>query len=373
MDEMIRIPTVIYRGGTSKAVFLKENDLPRDAAQRDKIICAIFGSPDKRQIDGLGGADPLTSKLAIVGPSSRPDADIDYTFGQVSIDSPAIFYGGVCGNVSAAVGPYAIDEGFVRPTEPETKVRIHCTNNGRIIEAKVPVIGNRVKIGGDFAIDGVPGTAAKIELNWSDMVGANTGRLLPTGNATEVLDVEGVGKITVSIVDIANPGVFVRASDVGLKGTESPDEIDANQELLRKSEAITKVVMDKIKNIALLTYVAPSADYKNYVTGETVKADQVDFLVRMIFMGKLHKTFAASMINCCGTAAMIPGTVVNEIASPGLTARGTVRMGHPSGSAELEGVEIVETSEGIEVKKIIVYRTARRLMEGYAFVKKEAI
>jgi 2-methylaconitate cis-trans-isomerase PrpF len=370
MDEMIRIPTVIYRGGTSKAVFLKENDLPGDVKERDKVICAIFGSPDKRQIDGLGGADPLTSKLAIIGPSSRPDADVNYTFGQVSIDSPAILYGGVCGNVSAAVGPYAIDEGFVRPTEPETKVRIHCTNNGRIIEASVPVIGNKVRIGGDFSIDGVPGTGAKIELNWSDMVGANTGRLLPTGNVTDVLDVEGVGKITVSIVDVANPGVFVRASDVGLKGTESPDEIDANLELLKKSEAITKVVMERIKNIALLTYVAPSADYKNFVTGETVKADQVDFLVRLIFMGKLHKTFAASMINCCGTAAMIPGTVVNQVAKPGLSAKGMVCMGHPSGSAELEGVEIAETSAGIEVKKIIVNRTARRLMEGHAFVKK---
>jgi methylitaconate Delta-isomerase len=373
MDEMIRIPTVIYRGGTSKAVFLKENDLPRDTVLRDKVICAIFGSPDKRQIDGLGGADPLTSKLAIVGPSSRPDADINYTFGQVSIDSSVILYGAVCGNVSAAVGPYAIDEGFVRPTEPETIVRIHCTNNGRIIEAKVPVIGNQVKVSGDFAIDGVPGTAAKIELNWSDMVGANTGRLLPTGNAKDILDVEGVGKITVSIVDVANPGVFVKASDIGLKGTESPDEIDSDAELLKKSEAITKAAMDKIKNFALLTYVAPSMNYTNYVTGRTVTADQVDFLVRMIFMGKLHKTFAASMINCCGTAAMIPGTVVNEIASPGLTTRGTVRMGHPSGSADLEGIEIVETSSGIEVKKIIVYRTARRLMEGYAFVKKEAL
>ncbi|HPR53721.1 MAG TPA: PrpF domain-containing protein [Deltaproteobacteria bacterium] len=371
MDEMIRIPTVIYRGGTSKAVFLKENDLPGDAKIRDKVICAIFGSPDKRQIDGLGGADPLTSKLAIIGPPSRPDADVDYTFGQVSIDSTVILYGAVCGNVSAAVGPYAIDEGYVRPTEPETKVRIHCTNNGRIIEATVPVIGNRVRVHGDFAIDGVPGTGARIELNWSDMVGANTGRLLPTGNAQDILDVEGVGKVTMSIVDVANPGIFIRASDVGLKGTESPEEIDANQELLRKSDAITRVVMDKIKNIALLTYVAPPADYVKYGTGETLKADQVDLLVRMIFMGKLHKTFAASMINCCGTAAMVPGTLVNEVASPGLTERGMVRMGHPSGSAELEGVEIRETPAGIEVKKIIVYRTARRLMEGYSFVKKE--
>jgi hypothetical protein len=373
MEEMIRIPTVLYRGGTSKAVFLKENDLPKDAARRDRIICAIFGSPDKRQIDGLGGADLLTSKLAIIGPSSRPDADIDYTFGQVSIDSPTIYYGAVCGNVSAAVGPYAIDEGFVRATEPLTAVRIHCTNNKRIIEAKVPVEGNRVRVGGDFAIDGVPGTGARIELNWSDMVGANTGKLLPTGNAKDILDVEGIGSVTVSIIDVGNPGVFVNAADMGLAGTESPDVIDADAELLKKSDAIARAAMAKINNLALLTYVAPSTEYKNYVTGETVSAGRSDFLVRMIFLGKTHKTFAASMINCCGTAAMIPGTVVNEAAVPGLVNRSSVRMGHPSGIAELEGIEIVKNGSDIDVRKILVYRTARRLMEGYSFVRSDAL
>lgn len=373
MEEMIRIPTVIYRGGTSKAIFLKENDLPQDKEKRDKLINAIFGSPDKRQIDGLGGADMLTSKLAIIGPPSRPDSDIDYTFGQVSIDSTLIHYGAVCGNVSAAVGPFAIDEGFVRAVEPETKVRIHCTNNKRIIEALVPVLGNQVKVGGEFSIDGVPGNGARIGLNWSDMIGANTGALLPTGNVKDILEVKGLGKITVSIVDVGNTGVFVKASDLGLKGTESPNEIDANVQLLKLSEAIAKAAADKVGNIALLTYVAPSTKYTNYVTGEDVKADQADFLVRMILLGKTHKTFAASMINCCGTAAVIPGTVVNEVAVPDLKRNKRVRMGHPSGIAELEGIEIQETDGGIKVNKIIVYRTARRLMEGYAFVKRNVL
>jgi len=239
--------------------------------------------------------------------------------------------------------------------------------------AEVPVAGNRVKVSGDFAIDGVPGTGAKIVLNWSDMVGANTGALLPTGNAKDVLDVEGVGKITASIVDVGNPGVFVMASDMGLKGTESPDEIDADEELLKKSDAIARAAIAKINKFALLTYVAPSTEYKNYVTGETVKSDQSDFLVRMIFLGKTHKTFAASMINCCGTAAMIPGTVVNDAAVPDLVKRDCVRMGHPSGIADLEGIEIVNTQSGIDVKKILVYRTARRLMEGYAFVRSDVL
>jgi 2-methylaconitate cis-trans-isomerase PrpF len=373
MNEMIRIPTVIYRGGTSKAIFLKENDLPPDVKQRDKTICAIFGSPDKRQIDGLGGADPLTSKVALIGPASRADADIDYTFGQVDINSSGIFYGAVCGNVSAAVGPFAIDEGYVRPQEPQTVVRIHCTNNGRILEATVPVVGDGVKVDGDFSIDGVPGTGAKIELNWSDLVGANTGHLLPTGNVQDTLDVEGVGQIKVSLVDVANPGVFVNASDVGLTGAESPDEIDANAELLKKSEAINQAAMKKINKFTLLTYVAPSRDYTNFLTGQTVKGDQVDFLVRMIFGKITHKTFAGSMTNCCGTAAMIPGTVVNLVARPDLKTRSRVRMGHPSGWADLEGIDIRESETGIEVKKIIVCRTARRLMEGYAFVKREVL
>ena len=373
MDEMVRVPVVIYRGGTSKAVFLKENDIPKDTQARDRLVCAIFGSPDKRQIDGLGGADPLTSKLAIIGPPSHPNADIDYTFGQVTIEYPSVYYGAVCGNISAAVGPYAIDEGFVRAEDPVTTVRIHCTNNGRIIEAKVPVQGKNVKIGGDFAIDGVPGTGAKIELNWADTAGANTGSLLPTGNPWDVLEVEGIGKIPATIVDVGNPGVFVKAVDVGLKGIESPDEIDANAELLKKSDAIVTAAMKKINNIALLTYVAPSADYTNYVTGEVVEADQADFLVRMIFMGKTHKTFAASQINCCGTAAMIPGTVVNEVAALGIKNRTTVRMGHPSGIADLEYIEVDETSEVIKVSKLSVFRTARRLMEGYVFVKQDLL
>jgi 2-methylaconitate cis-trans-isomerase PrpF len=374
MGEMKRIPTVIYRGGTSKGIFLKENDLPKDPATRDAVICAIFGSPDKRQIDGLGGADVLTSKLAIIGPPSRPDADIDYTFGQVSVDAPSIYYGALCGNISAAVGPYAIDEGFVRPEEPFTTIRIHATNNGRMIEARVPVQGNRVQVGGDYSIDGVPGTGAKIELNWADTAGANTGSLLPTGNVKDVLEVEGVGSITASIVDVGNPGVFVNAADMGLKGTETADDLDSDSELIQKSEAITKAAMEKINNIALLTYVAPSANYMSS-TGDEVTTNQIDYLVRMIFLGKTHKTYAVSQINCCGTAALIPGTVVHDVTAPGLKDRGGVRMGHPAGIAELEGLEVEDSDDpgGVRVKKLVVYRTARRLMEGYAFVMKDVL
>lgn len=368
MEEMFRIPVVIYRGGTSKAIFVKENDLPPDQTNRDSLICKIFGSPDKRQIDGLGGADPLTSKLAIIGPPSRPDADVDYTFGQVDIQSDSVLLIGVCGNISAAVGPYAIEEGFVRPEKPITKVRIHSRNNGRIIEAHVPVLDNQVRVKGDFAIDGVPGTGAKIELNWADSVGANTGALLPTGNAQDKLDISGLGSVSVSIVDVGNPGVFVKAEDLGLRGTERPDDVDPNKELIEKCNAIAAEAGSKIGSFALLTYVAPPAGYINYETGNEVKPEDVDFLVRMIFMGKMHKTYAASQITCCGAAAMIPGTVVNEVASASTKNEGRVRMGHPAGIAELETTMEVKGTE-VVFPRIVVNSTARRLMEGYAFVK----
>jgi methylitaconate Delta-isomerase len=372
MEEMVRIPVVIYRGGTSKAIFLKENVLPTDPKHRDRLICALFGSPDKRQIDGLGGADPLTSKLAVIGPPTKPGTDVDYTIGQVDILSPRVDYSAVCGNISAAVGPYAIDEGFVSPAEPITKVRIHCKNVGRVIEAYVPVEDKRVKVTGNYSVDGVPGTGAKIDLNWADMVGANTGALLPTGKARENLDVPGVGSISVSIVDVGNPGVFVRAETMGLHGTERPEDIDQDLNLIQKSEAIAEEAGKRIGTPALLTYVSPAASYVNHVTGEEIPPGHCDLLVRMIFMGKMHKTYSASQINCCGAAALIPGTVVHEVASPGLVARGRVRLGHPAGTAELEAV--LDNAGGKHAfSRIVVARTARRLMEGYAFVRQDLL
>jgi hypothetical protein len=370
--EMIRVPVVIYRGGTSKGIFVKEYDLPRDEKMRDRVICALFGSPDKRQIDGLGGADPLTSKLAIIGPPSRPDADVDYTFAQVDINSPTVYFGAVCGNITAGVGPYAIEEGLVRPEDGETRIRIHATNIGRIIEARVPTPGRAVQVTGDFAIDGVPGTGPRIELNWADTAGANTGEVLPTGNPVDLLIVEGLGEIEASIVDVGNTGVFVRAGDLGMKGTETPEEVDANIELIRRCDAITTAATQKIGKLTLATYVAPPADYTDHITGRVVEAGQSDVLVRMIFMGKLHKTYAASLTNCCGTAAMIPGTLVNEAASPSISAEGRVRLGHPGGIAEVE-VTVKEKAGRLEFPRISVCRTARRIMEGYAFIKREAV
>jgi methylitaconate Delta-isomerase len=372
MDEMIRVPVVIYRGGTSKGIFIKENELPADAALRDHLICAIFGSPDKRQIDGLGGADPLTSKVAIIGPPSRPDADVDYLFGQVDILARRIIYGGVCGNISSAVGPYAIDEGFVRGVEPLTEVRIHCVTKGRILVSHVPVQDKKVKVGGDYSIDGVPGTGARIEMNWASLAGANTGSVLPTGNPQDTLDVPGVGSITVSVVDVGNAGVFVRAEDLGLVGTERPADLDPHIDIIRKCEKIAEAVKQKVGTRVHLTYVAAPASYENHLTGQQVQPGQVDFLARMIYMGKMHKTYAASQIACCGAAAKIPGTLVNEAVSFSGHNAEEVRIGHPAGIA-LSQVALEKKSDQIAFSRIIVGRTARRLMEGYVYVKRETV
>src|SRR4030042_38499 len=208
----------IMRGGTSKAIFLLKNDLPANEELRDRIIRRIFGAPDVREIDGLGGAAPLTSKVAIIGPPTRKDCDIDYRFGQVNMVEPMIDYVGNCGNISSAVGPFAVDEGLVKAVEPVTTVRIHQVNTNRVIVAHVPVKNKKAEVEGNHVILGVPGTGAKIVLDFADSAGSVTDKLLPTGNVTDVLHVEGEGDIEVSLVDAANPLVFIRVKDEGIGG-----------------------------------------------------------------------------------------------------------------------------------------------------------
>lgn len=379
MSDVFRVPTVIMRGGTSKGIFLKENDLPKDKEIRDKIILAIFGSPDVRQIDGLAGADSLTSKLAIIGPPSRPDADVDYTFGQVSITDNVIDYSGNCGNISSAVGPFAIDESIVRAVEPETVVRIHNTNTGKILYANVLVKDGKARVSGDCKIDGVPGTSSPIVMNFAATAGAATGKLLPTGNPVDVIETSK-GPIEASMVDCANPCVFVRAGDVNMLGTETPAEIDGNPELLALLEEIRAkacVIMGKAKTeeeaskfspaFPMVAFVTEAADYIDFTTGNTVRKEDVDLVSRMMFMQKLHKTYPGTGTACTGAAAKIPGTIVNQVI-PHIDSIETVRIGHPAGVIPVAA----EVKDG-QVLKAGIYRTARRLMEGYAFVETKRI
>ena len=401
--EMEMLRCAIVRGGTSKGVFIIMNEYPKDPAKRDAVILAVYGSPDVRQIDGLGGADVLTSKHAIISRSSRPDADVDYTFAQVSFESAFVDYGGNCGNISSAVGPFAIDEGLVEAVEPITTVRIRMTNSDRILVAEVPVKGGKAMVDGDFAIDGVPGTGAKIAMDWSDVVGSITGKLLPTGKAKDTIEVDDVvggitGKLmptgnpkdtietdgikyTVSIVDAGNPVVFVHAASLNMKGTESPNEIESNKPLMETIEkirgraAVMCGMVEKPEDaktvspyVPFFFIVSPPADYKT-INGTIVKAEEIDLVARALFMLKAHKAIQVSGSLCTGAAARVPGTIVGDVLREGARTRSTINIGHPSGTFPVEAE--AETVDGqVKIKRLRVFRTVRRTMEGYVYVRK---
>lgn len=374
MNEMKSYRCTIMRGGTSKGIFIKKNELPANPALRDHVICKIFGSPDVRQIDGLGGADVLTSKLAIIAPSTRPDADVDYTFGQVSFEKEFVDYGGNCGNISSAVGPFAIDEGMVSAMEPITTVRIHLTNSGKLLTAYVPVKDGKALVKGTCAIDGVPGTGARIDMDWSDTVGSCCGKLLPTGSPKTVLQANGRCYET-SLVDMGNPLVFIRAQDLGMLGTETPDEIVSNAPLMATIEAIRcqaavkfglvdrpEAATEQSPYSPFFAIISPSADYTalNHVH---IEKNQVDFVSRLLFMQKPHKAYPITGTVCTTAAARIPGTIVWDAIPAELRSKDTVRIGHPSGVIEAG----ITTEEG-QIKQVKVYRTARRIMDGYVYV-----
>jgi methylitaconate Delta-isomerase len=379
MNKAERIPCVIMRGGTSKGIFIKANDLPADAVKRDNTILAIFGSPDVRQIDGLAGADPLTSKLAIIGPSSHPGADVDYTFGQVSIDRPVIDYSGNCGNISSAVGPFAIDEGIMAISEPITTVKIHNTNTGKILVAEVPVHNGHAQVTGDCRIAGVPGTGARIMMDFSGTAGSVTGKLLPTGNVVDRIDV-GNGTIDCSIVDCANPMVFVRASDMGIVGIESPQEINGNAALLIRLEEIRSKVAAKIKMASsadtaidespafpMIAMVSPPKEYTDFTTGKIINKEDLSLVSRLMFMQVLHKTYAGTGTVCTGAAAKIKGTIVNEMIPKNENSE-TIKIGHPAGIIKLEA-----RVEDRIVERAAFSRTARRILDGYVYVLEEKV
>ncbi len=374
-----RIRCTFMRGGTSRGAYLLAKDLPQDQALRDQVILAIYGSPDPRQIDGIGGADSLTSKVAIIAPSSRPDADIDYTFGQVSITAPLVDYKGNCGNISSGVGPFAVDEGLVPVTESITRVRIYNTNTKKIIVADVPVRDGKSLVEGDCAIDGVPGTGARIMLDFLDSGGSVTGKLLPTGNVVDTIDVEG-HRYTISFVDAANPAVFVNAEELGLKGTELASEIDADPALLEELEKIRSVGAEMIglvqdwrdgtrlsPAVPKVAFVSKPQEYRSS-KGEIVASDIIDLSARIMSMQKAHKAYAVTGAIVTAAAARIPGTVVNQVYRPTGSA-GLVRIGHSSGRLTLE-IVVEERPEGLFLKRAALERTARRIMDGYVYVPK---
>ncbi len=367
----------IMRGGTSKGIFLMEEDLPQDQAIRDRIILAIFGSPDLRQIDGRGGADSLTSKLALISPSPEPDRDIHYTFGAVGIDKPFVDYSANCGNISSAVGPYAVDRGLVKAEEPFTIVRIFNTNTKKMIYSKVPVKKGKVISDGDYAIDGVPGTGAKIELTFMDPGGATTGRLLPTGNVVDEIKLETGEKCHVTIVDAGNPTAFVRAEELGLKGTELPAEFDQDGATKAKLEAIRKRVGELMRipaspSIPKISFIAPSQTFRT-ATGQEIGKDAISMVARVMAMGKMHKTFAITAGIPAAIGAVVPGSVVNQVVGAGSqgAAEKEIIIGHPSGMMDVK-VDAKFDQGQPHIVSCTVGRTARKIMEGKVFISRQA-
>jgi len=361
-----RIRAVFMRGGTSRALFFHQADLPAAGAARDRILLAALGSPDPygRQLDGLGGGISSLSKACLIAPTTHPEADVDYTFAQVHIAKPIVDYTGNCGNCSAAVGPFAIDEGMVTYTEGETIVRIHNTNTRKIIIAHVPVASGEAAVEGDFELPGVAGRGARIALDFLDPGGAGTGRLLPTGRARDV--VEGVAA---SLVDATNPMVFVRAQDLGLSGTERPEAVDADRALSARLEAI-RVAAAQIMGIPgsaatpKVAVVAPPAPF-TALDGAEYGAEQADLVARVISMGNCHRAFALTAAMCLAVAARIEGSVVRECVNA--PDDGELRLGHPSGV--LPVAASVGVRDGVAwAERVTVYRTARRLMEGFVRV-----
>ncbi|MGD9569095.1 MAG: PrpF domain-containing protein [Sedimentibacter sp.] len=373
MSEQICVRCTIMRGGTSRAVFLNENHVPRDIEERKHFILALFGSPDARQIDGLGGAEVLTSKCAIIGPSTRPDADVDYTFLQVGIADSTVSTEIICGNISSAVGPYAIEEGFVRWKEPITTVRVYNTNTDKIMLINVPVKDGHPLVEGDYIVDGVPGSGAEIQVDYSYTIGSSTGKLLPTDNVIDQIFIPSLNRnIEISIVDIATISAFFRAEDIGLTGIEKPNEI--SQEKIKVFEEIRQAASDlcglpKENFITPFTIaVASSKSFKVFSTGKLVDAEEVDFVTRMTASGTIHKALSGAAASCVSVASQIPGTIVNQCTASVEQPR-YVRVGHPSGVIKTY-TDVVSKNGEVMVNSVCFSRTARRIMEGYAYIRK---
>lgn len=380
-QSMIRC--AIYRGGTSKAVFLLAKDLPTDPALRDRLILAIFGSPDPRQIDGLGGADSLTSKVAIIARSHRPSVDVDYTFGQVSITTPLIDYSGNCGNISSAVGPFAIDEGLVPAQEPMTRVHIFNTNTQKLIIADVPVVGGKACVKGECVVDGVPGSGAEIKLDFVDSGGSITGNLLPTGQPRDTISLSDGRQLEVSIVDACSPAVFVRAQDLGIAGTEHPAQLNSDTVFLKAIEEIRSIAAEMsglVPDRTLATARSPSvpkailvatAQLYKTLTGEVVDPAEIDLVARAMSMQRAHKAYPVTGSVATAAAAAISGSLVQQT-SAGRTDSCLLRIGHPSGVLVVSS-KVKEDEGKLCVVHGVVSRTARRIMSGYVYVPNSKI
>jgi 2-methylaconitate cis-trans-isomerase PrpF len=374
MSEQRLVPAIFMRGGSSKGVFFHARDVPADRAALDPLLLAVLGSPDPygRQLDGMGGGISSLSKGVIIGPPTREGADVDYTFAQVSVDKPVVDWKGNCGNLSAAVGPFAVDEGLVQAQDGEALVRIHQVNTRKIIHARFPVRDGRAAVRGDFAIAGVAGTGARIRLDFLEPGGTQTPHLLPTGNAVDVLEVPGLGPLRASLVDAANPAAFIDARDVGLTGAELPEQIEARTELM--------ALLDRIRRLAgvamglaatpeavglaspRIAVVAPPLAAPT-LDGQVLDPKGHDITIRMLSMERPHRAVPMTGAMGLAVACRIEGSIPQALMLPGPRPE-EIRVAHASGIVAV-GAEVRRTNTaGWFAESAVVFRTARRLMQG---------
>src|SRR5258706_6148265 len=368
------------RGGTSKALMFHQRDLPAVRAAWAPIFLGAIGSPDPygRQLDGMGGGVSSLSKVCVIGPPSRNDADVDYTFAQVSVKDAVVSYASNCGSMSSAIGAFALDEGLVRGGGDEACVRIHNTNTKKIIVSRFPIEEGMAAVDGDFVLPGVAGSGAPIRLEFTDPGGAGTGKLLPSGAAIDVLEVPGLGSIEASLVDAANPCVFVAASALGATGQEMPDEIDADAGLLEKFEAIRRAasvrmgiaasaeMAGKVLGIPKIAMVAAPHESRT-LSRETIEPEAMDIAVRMISVGQPHRAVPLTGAMCLAVASRIEGSIPYRLARRPKTPADDIRIAQPSGLTVVAAS--VRRNGGWIADHAVVYRTARRLMEGVVYYR----
>jgi hypothetical protein len=375
----LAIPCRLYRGGTSRGLFFHDLDLPFPRDVRERILLRAFGSPDPRQIDGVGGGSAQTSKAMIVGPADEgEDVDVAMLFAEVSVNRPVVDWGGNCGNMSTAASVFALETGLVEPREPETLVRIVSRNTGLRVRARIPVRDGALRSDGGYQIPGVPGTAARIDLQWLEPGGSAGKGLLPTGSPRDEIELADGTSIEISVVDAANPVVFCEASSVGLTGSELPAEIEARPEVVARLEWIRSLAAERIgiaprelaskksPGLPKVAVVAPPAPYRTS-RGTDEPEESHDLQARMMAMGAAHRSFSVTTAIATAAAASLAGTIV-----PRPSADGRVRLGHPYGVMDV-GIEMDSSSDPRRVVSATVGRTARLLMSGFVHVDEEVL
>lgn len=378
VGDQIAIPAVFMRGGVSKGLIFHACDLPGEAALRDRLFLSVLGSPDPngRQLDGMGGGSSSLSKVCVVGPSEHPDADVDYTFAKVDVHEASVFYELACGSMASTIGPFAVDEGLVgAPPDGEVTVRIRDVNTNRMIHARFAMRGGKAAVAGDFAVDGVAGTGAPVRLRFLDPGGAATGRLLPTGRAVDRATGAGAAPVEFSCVDASNPIVFVGAEALGLRGTETPEEMERLPEMQARVSGIRRQIAGALGDISKtigdamalprIAMVSAPAPYKAR-DGRIIGAGDVDIVVRMMAGNLPHGGLPLTTALCLGAACRIAGTIPDRLSRSRDAAAGMVRLGHPNGVWSVWARGDDRTGD-LSIDAIETEMTQRRLFEGRVF------